>query len=243
MSNKPLQRTHTDTATMAAEYGPIMYSNFNAQLVSFDKLSKTKRGSKTVKINYGSSKSVLLQTPPVRLPYGLSIFNEEEGGRDSVSLSLSLDTDDNKIVAFTNVLRNIDEAVLRHCTENSVEVFGRTLGAESVAAMYTSPIKDGRPNRDGGMWPATLRAKVSSIVAPHVFDVDRTEISWESVPGQYKGHVVRLILQLQPIWFVGKGFGVSYRVQQMCIVSVPPQQDRFMFIDDGDVSPIEEDVE
>lgn len=220
--------------------GPILYNVFDASRLTFEKVSKTKRGSKTIKMGYQNSKSnILIQTPPLKLPMGLSIYSEEEGSMGSASIPASLDSQDPKIEKFLHVLRDIENQVLRHCAENSVEIFGRQLSADTVSTMYTSPIKEGRAKTDGPnaeCWPPLLRVKISQLTPPLLFDMDRNEQIWESTQGQYKRYTVRMIMQMQPIWFVGKGFGVSFRLQQMSIVDVPPQQDICMFIDDGSLS-------
>lgn len=217
---------------MAAIKGPVLYSDFDAQRITFDKMSKTKRGSKTVKIGYAGYSSVLIQTPPLYLPMGVSCFIEDDGARENVSIPCSLRTEDPKVAQFVATLKNIEESVLKHCADNSVEIFGRQLSPDSISTIYTSPIKDGRTKPDGGNWPPLLRVKVSNLTPPRVFDLDKSELVWDPTPGNYKRYTARLILQLQPIWFVGKGFGISFRIQQMSVVDVPPSENCNMFIDD-----------
>jgi hypothetical protein len=228
-----------------ANSGPILYNVFDATRLTFDKLSKNKRGSKSVKIGYAGHSNVLIQTPVLYLPMGLSVFSEEDGARENVSLPCSLNCEDPKVAQFVRVIKDIEEMVAAHCANNSSELFGRSLSPESISTIYTSPIKEGRAKPDGDAWPPLLRVKVSSMsqTAPRVFDLSREEIAWDTTPSSYKRYSVRLLLQLQPIWFVGKGFGISFRVQQMSIVNVPPQQDRNMFLEDDSLATIAEDID
>jgi hypothetical protein len=95
-------------------------------------------------------------------------------------------------------------------------------------------VREGRVKRDStDRWPPQMRVKVSPLAPPKVYDSAKNEIPWESEPEKYARHTVKLILQVQPVWFVNKMFGLSVRLHQMIIIDAPVADDSCMFIDDN----------
>jgi hypothetical protein len=244
MCTKTLSRDSLIMDKMDSKNGhaPITPSSFDINSVKFDTLYRNPRGGKSIKISYDGIRGyVRIQTPPVYLPFGLSIYDEEDRGKNnnvSTSLDCSLRTDGEdaeKMNKFVTMMESLDNAVFDHCVVNSMDCFGKKMAPDVLREDFFRPIiRPGRAKPDGTSWPRQMRVKISPMALPKVFDVDRNEIPWESEAGQYKRHTVRLILQLQPIWFVQKTFGMSLRLHQMIILDAPASEDRCMFLDDGD---------
>lgn len=222
---------------MYSASAPIMYSRFDATQIAFDGLTKNKRGGKMIKLSYGKNRGFIrIQTPPLYIPFGLSVFTEEGTSKTSTTLECRVNTDDPNSKKFIDALSALDDAVFNYCSENDVECFGKEMSPEVLREEFFRPcVRAGRPKQDGsGNWPPLLRVKVSGFEDPKVFDTDRREVDWESEEKKYKGFTVRLILQLQPVWFVNKMFGVSFRLCQMSIVDSPVGSDVFLFQEDDD---------
>jgi Family of unknown function (DUF5871) len=218
---------------------PITPGSFDVTKIKFDTLYRNPRGGKSIKMSYDGIRGyVRIQTPPLYLPFGLSIYDEEDRNKASTSLDCSLRADgedSEKMNKFLSMMQSLDSAVFEHCVVNSMDCFGKKMAPEVLREDFFRPIiRPGREKPDGTSWPPQMRVKVSQMALPKVFDSDRNEIPWESEAGQYKRHTVRLILQLQPIWFVQKTFGMSLRLHQMIILDAPDTDERCMFVDDGD---------
>lgn len=218
---------------------PIMYNEFDASKIVFEGLTKNKRGGKMIRMSYGKNSRgfIRIQTPPLYFPFGLSVFTEEGTSKTSTTLECRMNEDDPKSKKFIEALSSLDDAIFNYCSENDIECFGKEMSAEVLREEFFRPcVKPGKPKQDGsGSWPPLLRVKVATGFAdPEVFDADRKAVAWESEEKKYKGYTCRLILQLQPVWFVNKMFGVSFRLGQMCIVDSPVSTGTYLFQDDDD---------
>lgn len=73
----------------------------------------------------------------------------------------------------------------------------------------------------------TLKAKLLDTTT--VFDENRSETTQDAL---VKGCKVKAILEISPVWFVNKSFGISLKVLQVAIVSRPAQLETFAFVED-----------
>ena len=217
----------------------IVPSAFDPTKISFQKLDRNKHGGRSIKIQYDGRSQILIQTPPVFLPFGLSVFAEQDSGKTSTTLEASLSTTDNddKMKKFVDVLHAIDHAVFEHCLENSMECFGKTHKRDILEEFFRSIVKEGRPKKnptnENDKWPPQMRVKISPTTAPRVFDAELNELEWKSDLSSYARHTVKMIINVQPVWFVNKMFGVSVRLHQMIIVDAPSNDNGCMFVDDN----------
>lgn len=75
----------------------------------------------------------------------------------------------------------------------------------------------------------TVKCKV--LPSTVVFDSARNEVDLEAL---VKGATVKCIVEVSSVWFVGKTFGISLRVLQVCVMSAPAAISGFAFVDDDD---------
>lgn len=212
---------------------PVVFDEFDASKIVFDTVSKNKRGGKLIKMTYGDNRRLLrIQTPPLFVPFGLSTFSED-GASSSTVLHCSLSERNEHASAFLKTLQSIDDAVFDYCAQNDVECFGKSMSPDRLREDYfKSCVKPGAPKPDGsGSWPPLLKIKVSAFAAPIVFDTERNEVPWGIEDKKYKGHTCMFIIQMMPVWFVNKTFGVSFRLHQMKIVDAPVPTSSYLFKD------------
>ncbi len=221
----------------------LMPGAFDPSKIQFEPLARNQRGGKSIKVGYqGCRGYVRLQTPELHLPFGLSVFDEEDRSKTSTSMECSLDArngDQEKMRKFMQMMQALDEAVFQHCLANSVECFGKQMTADMLREAFFRPIvREGKLKPDNTRYPPQMRVKVSSLAPPKLFDAARNEMEWETEAGKYKGHVVKMILQIQPVWFVNKMFGLSLRLQQMIVMHAPTPDNACLFVDDGSASSL-----
>jgi Family of unknown function (DUF5871) len=190
----------------------VMHVNdFSADLITFSDVRKNKLGGKTVYINTPSSAKILLQLPPLRAPFGLSIFTDSKTGQSSYSLPLSLD-DPSVLEKF----KAIDEKVFKYVSENSEAILGKKYSPELIREGLYKPIIT--PSK--GDYAPTLKLKVqvdrNGSFLPEAYDHMRNTIQFDALS---TGDKVHSIVDLSQIWVIDNKCGVSMRVQQ--IMKVP----------------------
>lgn len=247
-----------------ASINVIESKDFDVSRLQFDAVTRNKRGGKMIKLSYNNKRGPMyIETPPMYLPFGLSVFSEENnstgggnGGSNSsassgqsMSLDCRIDLDDPQCVQFRDALMQIDRAVLEHCVANDFECFGEKMVREVAQVLQRPCLKAGRPKMDGTSWPPLLKAKISTFTTPVVFEpvagtVDRdgnqeyNEVPFVFEEKHYARYTCKFILQLQPVWFVNKMFGVSFQVFQMELVDAPILDKRsYMFKKQAAIAP------
>jgi len=197
-----------------------------------------------VKLGLGNEKTrILLQTPALRCPFGVSSFTNAAGdGPESRSLDLSLASDWEVVGTPSNVflekLKGIDDMLLDAAVANSASWFNKNNASKELLAEFYRPLSTHRNPE----YPPTVRVKIPSYTNKNgepvfsVFDVDRTKTGIDAV---LRGSVVRAIVEVSPIWFLNKTFGITLKLVQCAIVSTPSKLDEFAFVEDE--MPVEDD--
>lgn len=199
----------------------VRFGDFRPSDIQFDAVSKTKKGAKLIKLFYGASNDrILIQTPILRLPFGLSQY-EEANGPPSLSFDASLDQERDDVVMFVEVLRQIEQIVVAHCKHLVRELFGNNTSPELVESLFKSPM---RPSSQPDKYPPLLKIKVPDYVTadekhPHWYNSNHEEICIEDFRGA--NSEVKFIINLSSIWFVNKSFGISCKLWQACLVRAP----------------------
>lgn len=186
-----------------------MFSAFNASNVSFSDVRKNAKGGKAVYLNAVGGGKLIFQLPQLRAPFGLSEYKDEQTGRVSYTLPLSLDKPE-VLEAFSK----LDARVLDYITEHSEELLGKKMSREVISeGMYKSPVK---PSSKEGYAP-TLNLKVitdpkTGNVATEAWNAQRESVSLNALE---KGQALSAIVEINQIWRTPAGVGISIRVHQV----------------------------
>lgn len=210
-----------------------LYSSFNPSNLRFGSVEKNKKGGRLVNVYDPSSNGpMLIQSPPCRLPFGVSAYTDPiSGSIQSYSLDLSFsgaDTD-SKMACFLEKMTEMDQLIRDTAVANSQAWFGKAHQADFLEELYRPLVK---PPSDKKYAP-TLKTKISvSGGEPNVlvFDTNKKPCLLSDIP---KGAVVRAIFQIGSVWFVSKNYGITLRVVQVGIVSLPTTiSNTFSFVDE-----------
>ena len=193
---------------MALQITP--HKNFDIEAVGFSKLRKNKSGGKAVYLNV-SDKKLYLQLPKLRSPYGLSTFTDENTGKTSYSLDLSLDTDNTEAMELREKLTQLDDLIIKTVVENSKEWLGKMFN-EAVCreALYKPLVRPGKEP-----YPDTVKLKIltssTGDFVPEAYSTSRERVGLDTIT---KGSKVTCIVDFVQIWFIDNKFGVTVRLQQ-----------------------------
>ena len=152
----------------------------------------------------------LLQTPKLRLPFGLSC-NEFNDNSKSYSLSMSLDnlkSGSDSEMQFVKGIQLIDDHIKRLAVENSKAWFKTSMSEQVIDELYKPSI------RYSDDWAPLFRCKLpfwDDKFACDFYDGSKNKVS----PLDIKPNSNSIcLLQLSSIWFMAKQFGCVWTVRQ-----------------------------
>lgn len=227
--------------------------------IEFSKLRKTNSGAKISYINYGSLEeegvvSLQIQSPHTAMTFDAKYYPDDSGGKYDCRVSLNGETGD--MLAFIEMMRNMDELIKGIAKKNSKEWFGKaSISDEILDEKYVPIVRDYKDPETGektGKYAPTFGFKVKhdsgKKYACRFYDENKRKINindesaddFKLVEGILKkGTSMRLLLKCTGLWFSPQGFGCSWRPLQMK-VRVPILMDEYAF-DDTDEEEEEEE--
>jgi hypothetical protein len=205
-----------------------MFDDFQPKDLTFSTLEKNRAGGKQVFISReGQRGKVMLQTPEMHVPFGITPYQDAATGAIQ---SWSLDVSFRDQPEFLDLMRGLDQVLVRVATERSAEWFGKAMSAEVVAEFTRKLVKE--PNNP--QYAPTMRIKVPCINGQETtkfYDAQTRQM----VPLEHvlKGSTVKIIMELSPVWFLNKTVGISWKAVQVAVVTRPARSiDDFAFVDD-----------
>lgn len=221
----------------------VLASNFNTQKCSFTQPKVLDNGGKQAYINYDGGMFVF-QTPSCSLPYGMSAFDKAGPIKYSVELSLrGYDDPTSKMKNFHDALSRLDEFMIDQGVKNSKQWFKADLSRDVIKAFYTPMIrkaidKDGNPKP----YPPTIKLSLRQKRDSQEFDVkcfDEKKQPYSGIPLEellVKNTQMTCLIQCTGVWFAGSKYGLSWKLVQSIITSLPQGSRNFTFVDDGEIS-------
>lgn len=220
----------------------VLASNFNTQKISFSQLRVLDSGGKQAYINYDGGMFVF-QTPNCGLPYGMSAFDKAGPVKYSVELSLrGYEDPSNKMKVFHDALSRLDEYMIDQGVKNSKQWFKSDLSRDVIKAFYTPMVrlakdKEGNPKP----YPPTIKLSLRQKRDSQEFDVqcyDDKRNQYKGIPLEellVKGAQTTCLIQCTGVWFAGSKFGLSWKLVQALVTSLPQSSRSFTFVDEGDL--------
>lgn len=154
----------------------------------------------------------LLQTPKLRLPFGLGNHGEEGANRFSLAMSLDNFRSDNPVeLEFVKGIEAIDEHIKRLATENSKLWFKKGMKYEVIEELYRPSIKYSDD------WPPLFKAKLpfwSGKFNCEFYDKNRCKCDSTNLSNNC---TCISLIQLTSLWFMDRQFGCTWAVRQVQI--------------------------
>jgi hypothetical protein len=170
------------------------------------------------------------------MPFGISAFREKPDAEvQSYSIDVSfrnMDTD-HRLAAFVGRMRELDAFMIESSVANSKDWFGgKQKSKETLEDNYRKLVKD----HPEGKYPPVMKVKIAlqnGQPSCMFFDESRQPVTIDYLT---KGTVIKLILEMDRVWFVNNTFGVTWRALQGAVVSRPSRMDKYSMLEDDDES-------
>lgn len=221
----------------------VLAKNFDINNVSYSEPRALESGGKIVYLSYNGT-PLIMQTPVMSAPFGLSMWDNDGKVAPKYSLDLSfkgMDTSP-QLRSFYDALENLDQRLVDDGFANQSSWFkGKKYGSRDIVeALYTTQIKYPK-DRDTGertdKYPSTFKLGVpfrDGAFACDVFDDNKQPVDINTI--ETKGAHVTAIVQCTGIWFAGGKFGASWRIVQMKVVPNKTAFVGYAFRDDDDTT-------
>ena len=168
----------------------------------------------------------LVQTPKLRLPFGMQQYGGEEKDDKSKSYSLSLSLDNYRDLSsheneFLKGIKAIDEHIKSLAIENSQAWFRKSMKKEVIEELFSSSI------RETNDWPPTFKAKLPYYNGKFncdFYDQSRKKCLVDNITQNC--HIIGLV-NVTSLWFINNRFGVTWQLKQLQVFQ-PPKYDTFL---------------
>ena len=226
----------------------VVASNFNTQKLSFSQLKVLDNGGKQCYANYDNG-AFVFQTPNCYLPYGMNAFDKAGPVKYSVEVSLrGYEDAGSKMKPFYDALSRLDEFMIDQGVKNSKSWFKSEMSRDVIKAFY-SPVIRLAKDREGNPkpYPPTVKLSLRQKRDSQDFDVvcfDEKRVQYKGIPLEellVKGAQVTCLIQCTGVWFAGMKYGLSWKLSQAIVTSLPQSSRNLAFVDSeldvSDVTP------
>ena len=184
---------------------PLLAKDLDVNSVTFSNVKSLDNGGKLVFVSH-NKQQLVLQTPEMAVPFGISRFNES----NKYTLDLSFRGMDQResVKAFFERLQDLDRRMVDAGMENSWEWFKKKLTVREVCeALYSNQLRYGK-SKDGEVetkFPPTFRLNLpfkDGRFAVDAYDAtSKTKVDVNEL-GDLKGAKVAAIIACTGVWLV-----------------------------------------
>ena len=227
----------------------VLPSDFDISKLKYGSVRTLDNGGKKVYVSY-NGKPLVLQTPKMSAPFGLSKLQFDPSADPKYSIEVSFKGRETKpsIQAFFDLLSSLDKKNLQEGFDNSQNFFKKRFNTvDVVEALYTPSLRFAKDKATGEVtdkYPPTFRLNLpykDGQIKTDVYGTERQKVNVLDM--NLKGSNVVAIIQCTGLWIAGGKFGCSWRVLQM---KVEPQEgiSGYAFMDtDDNAETAHEDTE
>ena len=183
-------------------------ANFDVSNVTFSELRKNKMGGKVVYLSGANRKKIQLELPKMRAPFGVSEFVDQNTGKSSWSLNLSLEGHDD----IRQKLEDLDNAIVKTVATNSKKWIGKQHSENVLRDALFSPIVK-QPSDE--KYAPTIKLKIladeNNKFKPETYNMSQELVDLKDLE---KGQSLNTIVEISQVWIIDNKFGVSMRLSQ-----------------------------
>jgi len=212
----------------------VQPSTFDVSKVSISQPKVLDSGGKMAYLNYGDGKRLLMQTPSLPAPFGMSVFDKAGPPKYSVDLALRGYQDQTKPKALFTALQKLDEFMIDQGVKNSKMWFKTDMKREVVEAFYTPCVRFGKDKQGNQTaYPPNLKVQLRRKRDGSDFEClfydqkskgDPDAQPLRGIPAEellVKRSEMTALIECTGVWFAGGKFGVSWKAVQIRLDSVP----------------------
>lgn len=198
----------------------VLPKNFDVNELTFDVVKKNAMGGNVVYFKYEGHPKVIMQTPVVAAPFGLSTYTDDKTGAVKYSLDISFRgmEEDPKVQMFHDKMADFDNFLMNTAVTNSKDWFGKKQSKEVVENFYRPLVK---PSKDPSKYAPTMKFKIMTkrdgTIDVDTFDAHRNKVNLQDVLAP--GVKLQAIIEAGSVWFVNKTmFGISWKLVQVKVL-------------------------
>lgn len=230
----------------------ILPANLDVSNVTFSAPRTLDNGGRAIYMSLNRS-PIVLQTPEMVAPYGVSNWNDDGKAPDKYSLDLSFKGKEAResLATFFDKMSELDKKLVSDGMENSMTWLKKKYtSTDVVEALYTPMVKYAKDKTTGEItdkFPPTFKLKIpytNGAFQCEVYDTKRNSVDLKQLidSGSMKGAKVTAIIQCLGLWVAGGKFGCTWKVLQMR-VSQPQTIKGYAFKDVEEEIAEESDIE
>lgn len=212
----------------------VLGNKLDVNNIEYSDIKTNQSGGKHIFIKGPNQTSLFLQTPIMRVPFGLKTFDENN---KRWSLDLSFKNNDK----FLKIMQDFNEKILNDATKKTKKWFNKTNKKEVLQELYSSSVKYSK-NRETGeidnKYPPTLKLNVTNYDNKwdnvKVFDKNRNILDEDLDKLLIGGCEVRMIIKCKGIWFINGKFGCNWALVQCETKTNINNEYEYSFIDSDD---------
>ena len=211
-------------------------SDVTVSKIEFSPVKIMDNGGKSVNLRY-EGRNLMIETPSLRVPYGVNVFDKTPGAppKFSVDLSLGGAEDNEQVRALQEFMEAFDERMIDAGVENAGKWFKMTNpNREVIKAFYTPLVKVSRDAAGNPKpYPPTVKVALRKKKDGATFETDFYDGSTKPLAAFPKETPVEQILvkraqatciiQCTGVWFAGGKFGTTWKAVQIRVDSQPEQ--------------------
>ena len=205
----------------------IKPKNLETELIGYsDKPSVLDSGAKYVWIGY-KKKNMVVQTPYMEVPFGLSKYDNGDYPKYSLELSFQGMEDDKEIKSLYDKLSEIDKKLVDDGVKNSISWFKKKNPKKDVVEAMFNPVIKVPTDKDTGeeltQYPKRMRLKIpfkDDKFDCEIFDTESKPIDKPLEEVLVRGAKVKAIIQCVGLWISSGNYTCQWKLLR-CQVDVP----------------------
>jgi hypothetical protein len=220
----------------------INFKKFDPSQITFGPVLNNDNKGLQVYMKYGDMEKMVIQTPLMHAPFGVSDFEDKTSKQRKFGIDLSFKgmKDDPKVQQFHDKLAELDEHMVQMGMKNSMAWLEKknTAGLEIRIKedMYRFMVKQAKePEKYAATFKAKILTKADAkdySVPAFVYNTTGEVIPFD-LKDTKKGAKIQLICEAAPMWIVNKKtYGITWRVVKARVQQ--PEGDAYSFIDSDD---------
>lgn len=167
---------------------------------------------------------IIIETPWMKLPYGISVWSNDGNGPDRHSLNMSFASEYSKpheISHFKDFIQNLDEYFIDQFHKNSAKwKLKQYTNVDVVRELYTTMYKISR-DKDGNVdkYPATFKLNLPHKDNEYTFPVvDARCNPLTLTKANSTGAHAKAIIKCVGMWLAGGKFGCTWRLMNLMVI-------------------------
>lgn len=188
-------------------------------------------GGSMIGVFHNKSK-IVMQIPKSKVPFGVnSLTTDKNEVKKSIDISFYGMENNPSQREFRKWIEDLDEKHKETAIARSELWFKKKHSASVITELYKPLLND-----KSKTYPATIRFKIPTDeygnFTGDVYDsLSKQRISLDDIK---KGCYVSLIVEAQPMWFLSKQFGMTFKVQSIKVFQPQVQHSEYAFRDDDE---------